>query len=149
MKKNNKKGFTLVELVIVVAVMAVLVAVAIPTIGSIKGSAETAVNESNARTIESVIKLAEANATVKADGSLDLDASDYAEAIYNAKLGITKGTGASATTPTFYCNLDNGAVTHGTTAPSSTDYFKIEFDTAGKVTVTPKSGSAATHPSGS
>ena len=35
MKKNNKKGFTLVELVIVVAVMAVLVAVAIPTIGSI------------------------------------------------------------------------------------------------------------------
>ena len=35
--KNNKKGFTLVELVIVVAVMAVLVAVAIPTIGSVKG----------------------------------------------------------------------------------------------------------------
>ena len=44
MKKNNKKGFTLVELVIVVAVMAVLVAVAIPTVGSIKASADSAVS---------------------------------------------------------------------------------------------------------
>lgn len=63
--KNNKKGFTLVELVIVVAVMAILVAVAIPTVASITGKATAAVNGSNAQTIESMIKLemAETNAT--------------------------------------------------------------------------------------
>ena len=55
--KNNKKGFTLVELVIVVAVMAVLVAVAIPTVKSVVGTAETTVAKTNARTIESQIKL--------------------------------------------------------------------------------------------
>lgn len=35
MKRNNKKGFTIVELVIVIAVIAILSAVLIPTFGSI------------------------------------------------------------------------------------------------------------------
>ena len=35
MKKNNKKGFTIVELVIVIAVIAILSAVLIPTFGGI------------------------------------------------------------------------------------------------------------------
>ena len=85
MRKNNKKGFTLVELVIVVAVMAVLVAVAIPTVASIVGTAEDSVAKSNARTIESVIKLAEANNT---DGDTELSAEEVAKAVYEAKLGI-------------------------------------------------------------
>ena len=43
MKRNNKKGFTIVELVIVIAVIAILAGVMIPTFGSViadaKGSA--------------------------------------------------------------------------------------------------------------
>ena len=39
MKKNNKKGFTIVELVIVIAVIAILSAVLIPTFGGIIDSA--------------------------------------------------------------------------------------------------------------
>ncbi len=35
MKRNNKKGFTIVELVIVIAVIAILSAVLIPTFGSV------------------------------------------------------------------------------------------------------------------
>ena len=35
MKRNNKKGFTLVELVIVIAVIAILSAILIPTFGNI------------------------------------------------------------------------------------------------------------------
>lgn len=35
MKKNNKKGFTLVELVIVIAVIAVLSAILVPTFGNV------------------------------------------------------------------------------------------------------------------
>lgn len=137
MKKNNKKGFTLVELVIVVAVMAVLVAVAIPTVSSITKSAKDAVAESNARTIESVIKLAEANAANLADtGVASLKASDVAKAVYDAKLGL-KTEGTPAVTPTFYYNPTTGAV--AATAPASADaanWATITFDTAGKVTVT-------------
>ena len=35
MKRNNKKGFTIVELVIVIAVIAILAAVLIPTFGNV------------------------------------------------------------------------------------------------------------------
>lgn len=131
MKKNNKKGFTLVELVIVVAVMAVLVAVAIPTISSVLGTAKEAVAESNARTIESVIKLAEAG---QANAGQPMSAQIVAQALFDAKLGIApdkEGNGAE-----FYYNVTTGAVT--ATKPGSLDgYSTIKFvDTTGKVTVT-------------
>lgn len=135
MKKNNKKGFTLVELVIVVAVMAVLVAVAIPTVGSIKKSAEDAVRDSNARTIESVIKLAEANASAAAaaDGVATLDVEDVAQAVYDAKLGIDKDT--------YYYNATSGTVTYSASAVSGCWSIKFEKDgTAGNVKVTVSDG---------
>ena len=113
--KNNKKGFTLVELVIVVAVMAILVAVAIPTISSITGKAQESVDNTNARSIESVIKLAEADASN--DGKpLDVDAID--NAIEGAKLGIESGS--------FVYDSTNGTVVKGTTAAAG--QFKITFD---------------------
>lgn len=111
--KNNKKGFTLVELVIVVAVMAILVAVAIPTISSISASATKSVNDTNARTIESMIKLAEAEADGAAPGADAIDA-----ALTEAKLGIEKGT--------FVYNTENGTVKTGTSAAAKE--FLITFD---------------------
>ena len=85
-KKNNKKGFTLVELVIVVAVMAILVAVAIPTVKSITESAKSSVNKTNAQTIESMIKLAQA------DEEAALTADKIDKALTDAQLGITSGS---------------------------------------------------------
>ena len=117
MKKNNKKGFTLVELVIVVAVMAVLVAVAIPTVGSITGSAKSAVQDSNARTIESVIKLAEAEAAKGGDGTATLTAAQIDTAVTAAKLGIEEGT--------YNYNPGTGAVAFGEGAEGC---FDITFD---------------------
>ena len=120
MKKNNKKGFTLVELVIVVAVMAILVAVAIPTIGSISASAQDSVTQTNARTIESVIKLAEAEASKNSDGVADLEADDIDEAVTAAKLGIETGS--------FVYDAAQGTVKAGTEAGA--DQFLITFDAA-------------------
>lgn len=50
MKKTNKKGFTIVELVIVIAVIAILAAVMIPTFGKIIETAQDSatVQEANA-----------------------------------------------------------------------------------------------------
>lgn len=134
MKKNNKKGFTLVELVIVVAVMAVLVAVAIPTISSITGEAKDAVAESNARTIESIIKLAEADA----DGAA-LTTQTIAKAVYDAKLGIADDDAAATGEPTFYYNPANGTVVaemeDGATAGTAGKYCSIAFDVNGGITI--------------
>lgn len=103
MKKNNKKGFTLVELVIVVAVMAVLVAVAIPTVKSVVGTAEDAVAESNARTIESMIKLELAEQTADEGSTAALTGEEIQTALAAAQLGIDAGT--------YYYDADTGMVT--------------------------------------
>ena len=112
MKNNNKKGFTLVELVIVVAVMAILVAVAIPTVASITGKARTAVADANAQTIESMLKLELADLD-----TASLSEEQAAKALAEANLGITSGT--------FYTELDTCNV--GTTSAAGS--VEITFST--------------------
>ena len=48
-KLNNKKGFTLMEMLIVVAIIAILVAIAIPTFSSSLKSAKQAADNANVR----------------------------------------------------------------------------------------------------
>jgi prepilin-type N-terminal cleavage/methylation domain-containing protein len=54
--KNSKKGFTLVELVIVIAVLAILAAIAIPVVNSIVNAASRNAALTNASTIELAVK---------------------------------------------------------------------------------------------
>ena len=49
MKRNNKKGFTIVELVIVIAVIAILSAVLIPTFGGITEKAKNSARDQEAK----------------------------------------------------------------------------------------------------
>ena len=49
MKRNNKKGFTIVELVIVIAVIAILSAVLIPTFGTLISDANRTAAQQEAR----------------------------------------------------------------------------------------------------
>ena len=49
MKKNNKKGFTLAELLIVVAIIAILVAIAIPVFSAQLEKAKIATDKANIR----------------------------------------------------------------------------------------------------
>lgn len=63
-KKLNKKGFTLAELLIVVAIIAVLVAIAIPVFGSTLTKAKAAADLANVRACyaeELVKQMTEAN----------------------------------------------------------------------------------------
>lgn len=53
-KRKDKKGFTLMEMLIVVAIIAVLVAIAVPTFNSSLGSAKKAADEANMRTAKIV-----------------------------------------------------------------------------------------------
>ena len=99
--KKNKKGFTLVELVIVVAVMAVLIAVAIPTVTSITKTAQRTVADTNARTIESTLKLKEANLSKDGDTIVELEPQHIIDALTEAKLGVSG---------TFAYNAETGVV---------------------------------------
>ena len=51
MKRNNKKGFTIVELVIVIAVIAILAGIMIPTFGSVVKNANESARDQEAKSI--------------------------------------------------------------------------------------------------
>ena len=97
--KLNKKGFTLAELLIVVAIIAVLVAISIPIFTSQLRKARVAVNQANARAGE-----AAAYAAYLEDPSFDIIAYD----IRSGKVAKSKSTGA---------NIKNDLNINGTYSP--------------------------------
>ena len=56
--KNNKKGFTMVELIIVIAVLAILCSIAIPLVGTVIRASQLSTMESDSVTVESVLTAA-------------------------------------------------------------------------------------------
>lgn len=63
MKKLNKKGFTLIELIVVIGILAVLAVILIPSISNYIGEAREARNTANARAIYSEVTAAVAMGT--------------------------------------------------------------------------------------
>lgn len=54
-RTNNQKGFTLVELMVVVVIIGILIAIAIPIYNAVTTRAETGAIEANLRTIDGAI----------------------------------------------------------------------------------------------
>ncbi|WP_312279254.1 type II secretion system protein [Oscillibacter sp.] len=67
-KKNSKKGFTLMEMLIVVAIIGVLVAISIPVFTSKLDDAKKAADEANMRTAKAVYAVYMLSASDDASG---------------------------------------------------------------------------------
>lgn len=75
--KNKKKGFTLVELVIVIAIIAILAAMAIPKLSSMRTNAKVSNDVAAAKNIATIASTMLANGTID-DSTADIDVSDDA-----------------------------------------------------------------------
>ena len=72
MKKMNKKGFTLIEMLAVIAIIAVLVAIIVPAVGSSTTKAKASTDAANLRSVLSAATIEYAANGLKDDGTLDL-----------------------------------------------------------------------------
>lgn len=68
--KKDQKGFTLAELLIVVAIIAILVAIAIPVFSSQLERARLAVDHANIRTVQSMVSIANLTGEITVDGNV-------------------------------------------------------------------------------
>ena len=106
MKKLNKKGFTLIEMLVVIAIIAILVAIIIPTVSSATGKAKASTDAANLRSAKAALTIEALNGEIK-DGDTPSAAhckvpgkSKYDEKNFSATVVDTSksGTGDKNTT---------------------------------------------------
>ena len=118
LKKMNKKGFTLAELLIVVAIIAVLVAISIPIFTAQLEKARLATNQANARAAYAAVE-----AQYLGD---DTKTGDFTYNVSDGKIASTTVTGATAITGDDSTNISNWETT---TAVGSSTLGKTVYKT--------------------
>lgn len=101
MKRNNKKGFTIVELVVVIAVIAILAAVLIPTFSGVTAKAKDAAAKADARAIATQYISDHPEAAEEDTVYVDLDGKNTTkDDVYEVTNGVAKKVDMTSKTAT-------------------------------------------------
>ena len=111
MRNKKKKGFTLVELIVVIAILGILALIAVPKFADIRTESQAKADAANIRTIESAAQLylaAQANPTtvnISTNNNTDTAASNFLASYL--KLPITQ---PGTTDKGYIVTITNGVV---------------------------------------
>lgn len=110
-KLKNKKGFTLIEMLVVIAIIAILVAISIPMVSGALEKAREAADDANLQAAKAVAMVCAMDGkisngtTITADGSTKYYYDVANGTIVNSTTGLTdqsKGQSSANTNPTKY-----------------------------------------------
>jgi type IV pilus assembly protein PilA len=119
-KMKNKKGFTLIELIVVIAIIAVLVALLVPNVVSFLSTAKKTQGEANAKTVYTVAqayatqKITDGTPLAKTDADNTYDGTDIANMLdssvtNNATISFTVGDDGTVTSASWSSSSNDNA----------------------------------------
>lgn len=133
MKKMNNKGFSLIELIIVIAIMAVLVAIIAPNLTKYLGSSKQKTDDKNIDEVEQQVKNTISDATISdvtvTAGTYFLNGADATKGMGVKKSGAGTYTYSTDATNSFEkllaVNLQDGKTV--SKQNTSNKYIKVEI----------------------
>jgi len=124
---RNQNGFTLIELVVVIVILGILAAVAVPKFVSMQADARESSVNGLAGGVRSAVSLARAQYLVNGDSTATTVTMSGTSVTVNAGTGVPVGTAAGIGT-----------------AMDSMDGFTPDYTTPTAVTIQPNNGGSAT-----
>lgn len=115
-KVKNKKGFTLIELIVVIAILAVLAAIIIPTVAQNIASANQARDLANARSAFATASIAVLTGTIP-DGAGPAGLVAGQPCTFNVLGGLISSFSCTMPTGTYSLNTTTGVISGPTTTP--------------------------------